>query len=134
MQLLAGLQIELVDHPGDGNRRRRTQGLGHRPQRVFAVRRLDQDQAGRIEAERVETVSGKTAMVALPIGRQNEDKWGRGGNMGKERHDEAERRRERPFGCGYDLMQRGGGQAAFRQMGIDGGKTEGQDFVQTVLA
>jgi len=66
MQFLAGLQIELVDHPGDRLRRCRTQRLGNRPQCFFAVRRLDQDQARRIEAESVEAVPGKTAMLAPP--------------------------------------------------------------------
>ncbi len=111
MQFLAGLQIELVDHACDGLRRCRTQRLGNRPQCFFAVRRLDQDQARRIEAESVEAVPGKTAMLAPPIGRHDEDNlvlpstraalararvhacWGRGKKVGKERHDEAECRR-----------------------------------------
>jgi hypothetical protein len=78
LQLLAGLQIELVDHAGDRGRRRRTQRLGHRPQRVFAVRGFDEDQACRIEAERVEAVAGQPAMLAPRIGRQDEDERGTG--------------------------------------------------------
>ena len=73
MQLLAQFQIESVDHPGDGTRRRRTQRFGDRPQRVVAVRRLDQNQARRIEAEAVEAVSGKPAVLALPVSRHDEE-------------------------------------------------------------
>ena len=152
MQLLAGLQIEFVDHPGDCGRRRRTQRLGHRPQRVFAMRGLNEDQAAWIEAERVEAVSAKPAMLAPPIGRQDEDNsfprssraalararvqacWGRGESVGKERHDEAESGRESRLPFGHHLMQGAAGQAARRQVRIHGGKAEGQGLVQTFSA
>ena len=64
LQPLAGLQIELVDHAGDGGRRRRTQRFLHGPQGFFAVRGLDQDQAGGIETETVQAMTVKPAMVA----------------------------------------------------------------------
>jgi hypothetical protein len=134
MQFLAGLQIELVDHPDDRLRRCRTQRLGNRPQCFFAVRRLDESQACRIETESVEAVSGKTAMLAPSIGRQDKDERGRKRKAGKERHDEAEGGRQFAFRLGYDLVQRAAGQAAFRQVAIDRGNAEGQDFVQTALA
>ena len=43
LQLLAGLQVEPVDHSGDRVRGSRTQRLRHGPQRVFTVRGFDQD-------------------------------------------------------------------------------------------
>ena len=73
MQLLAGFQIELVDHAGDGLRRRRTQRLLHGPERLFAVRRLDQDQTGGIETESVEAMAMQPAVFAKPISRHDED-------------------------------------------------------------
>jgi hypothetical protein len=73
MQPLAQFQIELVDHADDGGRRSRAQRLLDRPQGFSAVRRLDQDQARRIEAEVLEAMAMKPAVWAKPEGRHDED-------------------------------------------------------------
>jgi hypothetical protein len=73
MQPLTGFQIELVDAAGDGGRRARPQRLLDRPQRVVAVRGFHQDQAGRIETERAQTMTIRAAAMAQPVSRQNED-------------------------------------------------------------
>ena len=73
LQLLAQFQLEPVDHAGDRKRCRRTQCFGKCPQRVFAVRRLDQDEVRRIKAEAVQPVSGQPAMAAPAIGGKNKD-------------------------------------------------------------
>ncbi len=75
MQLLAGLEIEPVDHPGDGPRRARMQGLRQRPERVLAVCRLDQDRQGGVEAEGIKSVTVQAAVRAPTKGRKNEDEW-----------------------------------------------------------
>jgi hypothetical protein len=85
MQPLAQFQIELVDHADDGGRRSRAQRLLDRPQGFSAVRRLDQDQARRIETEGTQTTAMKPAVWAEPVGRHDEDDlfppplWGRVG-------------------------------------------------------
>ena len=87
--LWLGLQIELVDRPDDGLRRRRAQRLRHGPQRVAAMRGLDQDQARRIETESVKAVTMQPAVGAEPVARHDEEEgalpsfppplWGRKG-------------------------------------------------------
>jgi hypothetical protein len=75
MQPLAQFQIEHVDDADDGGRRRRPHCFLHGPQSFLAVRGLDQDQAGRIEAERVEAMAVQPAMRAVgaqPVGRRDE--------------------------------------------------------------
>jgi len=134
MQLLAGFQIELVDHTGDSGRRTRTQRLGKSPQRFLAVSGLDQDQAARIETEAVETVSGKPAVLAQSVGGSYEDERVSLRQAGKNRCDEAEGRRYGAFRLGHDFMQRAAGEAAHWQVGIKRADTEGQGFVQTLMA
>ena len=76
MQPLAGFQIERVDQARDGGGRRRTQRFLHGPERFLAVRGLDHDQAGRIETERVETMTMQPAVRAVRaqcIGGRDED-------------------------------------------------------------
>jgi len=73
MQPLAGFQIELVDHPGDGGRRTRAQRLLDRPQGFSSVRRLDQNQACRIETETVEAMAMKPAIFTESVGRQHQE-------------------------------------------------------------
>jgi hypothetical protein len=72
MQFLAQFQIELVDHPGDGGRRARTQRFGKRPQGLFALRGLDQNETRRIKSEAVETMSIKPAVAARDMARQHQ--------------------------------------------------------------
>jgi hypothetical protein len=94
MQPLAGFQIELVDCARDRGRRRRTQRLLHGPQRFFAVRRLDQDQAGRIETEILQAVTVQAAMraavLAQPKDRHHQEQWLRAWQAGENRRDETE--------------------------------------------
>jgi hypothetical protein len=73
LEPLAQFQIELVDHAGDGSWRARMQRFFQRPQRIFALRGLDQDQAARIEAESVEAMAVKPALFAQPVGGHNEN-------------------------------------------------------------
>ena len=63
VQPLAGLEIETFDHASDRGRRSRAQSLFDGPKGLFLVRRFDQKHAGRIEAEAVETMSVKTAVL-----------------------------------------------------------------------
>src|ERR1700734_2387901 len=129
LQFLAGLQIEPVDHPDDRLWHTRMQSLRHGPEGFFPVRRLDQSDADRIEAEAVETMSAKAAMVALPIGRHDEEEGAARRQAAQPRHDETEGGRKRACRFRYDLMQGAAGEAALRQMGIDGGQAEGQGAV-----
>jgi hypothetical protein len=137
MQFLAGLEIEPVDHPRDGGRRGRMQRLRHGPQAFFAMRRFDQDQAGGIETEGGEAVagnmSGKPAMLAQPIGRNDEDERAARRQAGKNGHDEAEGGGDGAFRLGHDFMERAAGQAALGQVGIKRGKAEGQGAAPGLL-
>jgi hypothetical protein len=65
MQPLAQFQIERVDDAGDGGRRRRPHRLLHGPQGFLAMRGLDQNEAGRIETERVEAMAMQPAVRAV---------------------------------------------------------------------
>jgi hypothetical protein len=73
MQPLTGFQIELVDDAGDSGRRARAQRLFHGPQRVFAMRRLGEDQPTRIETERAEAMPVRPAVIAQSIGREDKN-------------------------------------------------------------
>jgi hypothetical protein len=53
--------------------------------------------------------------------------------MGKNRHDEAEGGGVGACGLGYDLMERGRGEATLRQMGIERGKAKGKRPVPILL-
>jgi hypothetical protein len=75
MQPLAHFQIERVDDAHDGGRRRRPHRLLQGPQGFLALRGLDQDQARRIETERVEAMAMQPAVRAIgtqPIGGRDE--------------------------------------------------------------
>jgi hypothetical protein len=74
LQFLTGLEIDLVDHANDGCRRARMQSFRKRPERLFAMRRFGEDDTRRIETERLQPMSGQTAMPVLPIGRHHGDK------------------------------------------------------------
>ena len=87
--------------------------------------RLDQNETRRIEAETVEAVPAKPAVPAPLIGRQDENERIGSRQAGQERRDEAEGRRKRSIGRGDDFVERPAGQAAFRQMLIERGKSEG---------
>jgi hypothetical protein len=134
MQLLTGLEIESVDHPRHGLRRGRTQCLRHGPQGFFPVRRFDQNEAGRIETKPVEAMSGKPAVLALPVGRHDKDERMSRRQASQQRHDEAEGGGCGALSRGHDLMQGATGQATLRQAGIKSGKAERQRFAQTLLS
>jgi len=126
MQLLAQFQIELVDHPGDGGWRARTQRLGKSPQGLFAVRRFDQDETRRIKAESVEAMAANAAMWAPRVARHHQDDRISARQARQNRHDEAEGGGNGAFAVGHDFMQRAGSEAAMRQAGIKRGKPEWQ--------
>jgi len=144
LQSLAQSQIELVDDAGDGGRRARMQRFLQSPQGFMAMRCLDQDQAARIEAERIEAMAVGTAVSAQPIGRHDEDErpaigrfplslWGcalhdrplPGGRRKEEPGTSAnEKCREEAEGgwrcafIGHDFMQSPASQTALRQATI----------------
>ena len=105
------------------------QSLRHSPEGFFPVRRFDQSDADRIEAEAVEPMSAKAAMVALPIGRHDEEEGAARRQVAQHRHDETEGGRKRVCHFRYDLMQGAAAEATLRQMGIDSGQAEGQGAV-----
>jgi hypothetical protein len=74
MQPLTGFQIELIDDAGDRGDRARTQRLFHGPERVFALRRLGEDQPARIETERAEAMPIRPAVIAQAVSGQDEEK------------------------------------------------------------
>jgi hypothetical protein len=104
---------------------------------------LDQDQTARIEAETIAAMAMRTAIFAQSIGRHDEEElflppiraalartrghacWGRGGNAGQQRQNEAEGGRGAAF-FRHDLMQGAARKATLRQVVIDGEKTEGE--------
>ena len=126
MQLLAQFQIELIDHPGDGGRRARTQRLGKSPQGLFAVRRLDQDETRRIKTEIVEAMAVNEAILASRVARHHQDDRISARQARQNRHDEAEGGGNGAFAVGHDFMQRASSEAAVRQVGIKRGKPEWQ--------
>ena len=63
VQPLTGLEIETFDRASDRSRRGRAQSLFDGPEGLFLVRRFDQEHAGWIEAEAVETMPVKAAIL-----------------------------------------------------------------------
>lgn len=96
------------------------------------MRGLDHDHAGRIETETIETVSGKTTVSPLAVSRDDEDDRVSPWQARKKRRYEAEGGGVRAFARRHDFMQGAGGEAAFRQVGIERGKTEGQGVAQAL--
>jgi len=107
------------------------QRLLDRPQGLFTVCGLDQDQAGRIEAERVEAMTMKAAMQLAAVSRHHQNERVVSRQPGQECRDEAEGGRGGALGFGYDFMQGAAGETALRQVGIKRGKAERQGFPQT---
>jgi hypothetical protein len=138
MQLLAQFQIEPVDHPGDGSRRCRTQGLGKSPQRLFAMCRLDHNEARRIETKPAETLSVKAAVATSRVARHHQDDRistrRAAKNRTKNRRDKAEGGSDCAFALRYNFMQRTSGQTAIRQVGIKRAKPERQGFTQAAVS
>jgi hypothetical protein len=94
------------------------------------MRGLDHNHAGRIETESIKAMSGnmaaQPAMVAPSVSWCDEDDRMSARQAGEKRRDETEGRRLRGFGHGHDFMQGAGGEAAFRQIGIERGQAERQ--------
>jgi|SRR5580698_9848776 hypothetical protein len=94
-----------------------------RPQCLFALRSLDQDQPGWIESERVETVAMKPAgSVAVSRGDPNQRAgfWQTAENGG----DEAESGCGCAFCFGHNFMQSAAGETTLRQVGVDSGNAK----------
>ena len=89
------------------------------------MRGLDQDQAGRIETENVEAMTVKPAKFAYLVAGHDEDERLGSRQAGKDRRHEAEGGRRGAL-FGHNLMQTAAGQAALREVGIKGGKAEGE--------
>jgi hypothetical protein len=81
LQPLAVFQIELIDEAGDGRDRARMQRFFHRPQGVFAVRRLRQDQPLRRQPQRIEPMPMRTAVIAQAVSGEHEEKGWRTRNF-----------------------------------------------------
>ncbi len=122
---MAQFQLELVDDACDGGRRARMQRFLQSPQGVFAVRGLDEDQAGRIETENVEAMTVKPAKFAQLIAWHDEDERLGSPQARKDRCHEAEGGRRGAL-FGHNFMQAATGQAALREVGIKGGKAKGE--------
>ena len=69
-----------------------------------------------IETERVQAMSGKPAIVALPIGRHDENKPLHLGQTREQGRDEAESRGYGAFAIRHDFVQSPAGETALRQV------------------
>jgi hypothetical protein len=87
---------------------------------------FDQDHAGRIEAQGVETVAVRAAVVGEPFSRDNEQHRPARRHAAKQGCREAEGGRQIAGGLGCHLMQRTEGKAALGQVGIENGHPEGE--------
>jgi len=127
MQSSAGLEIEISpDRASDGSGHGRTQSLLHGPQSLHFVLGLDQDQAGRIEAEIVEAMAMRVAVISKAAWRDDEQHWRIPRHAAEKRRDESESRGHVAFALGDDLVQRPCRKASPRQMHIEHGKTEAE--------
>jgi hypothetical protein len=111
LQPLAGFQIEPVDATCDSGKRARVQRFLHRPQSVFAVRRLNQDQPVRIKPERAEAMPIRTAVIAQAVSREDEKELFPFPLTPQQRHQKGECRR-RGASLRHDFMQRAAGKPA----------------------
>jgi hypothetical protein len=127
VQSSARLEIELLaDRAGDGGGHGRTQRLLQGPKSLHLVLGLDQDQAGRIEAELVEAVPVGVAISGKTARRDDEEHRPLFRHASEERRGKTEGRRQIALGFGDDLVQRPARQPASRQMRIERGKVEGK--------
>ena len=69
----------------------------------------------------------KPAVLTEPIARDDEEERSRPRYAGQQRHDKAEGGGGAAV-VGHDLVQGAAGEAALRQMAINGGKPEGKGF------
>lgn len=127
VQPSARLQIELLsDRARDGRGHGRAQRLLERPKRLHLIFGLDQDQAGRIEAELVKPMTMRMAVSGKTSRRDDEEHRACGGHTSEKRRGKTEGCRQIAFACRDDLMQRPASEPASRQMRIEDGKTEGE--------
>jgi hypothetical protein len=150
MQFLAGFQVEPIDRPRDDARRARAQRFHESPQGFFPMRRLHQDRAAWIEAEAIEAMPGYTSgqmsasapsisrhdeedRFSAPLWRREECRRRRRGPARQNRHEKTESRRQRSLCCRDDLMQSAASEAAFRQVRIQGVKSEGQRLLVPIV-
>ena len=136
MQPLAGLEIEPGGGAGDRGKRARAQRLFHGPKGLRVVLRLDQDQPGRIEAELLQAVAMRTAVVGERAVRGDEQQWlicwitkAR-----EQRDQKAERRRRVAMLLRRDLVQRADRKPAVRQMRVDRIEAERTHARRTAVA
>ena len=135
MQPLAGLEIELADRAADRGRHPRAQRFLHGPQGLLVVARLDQDQPGRIEAELLQPMAMRPAVIGERAMRGDEHQWPCGWRKPREQRDEKTE-------CGgrvamllrRHLVQRIGCEAAMRQMPVECIEAEGKDASRTAVA
>jgi hypothetical protein len=125
MQPSACLEIELLaDRARDGRGNGRAQRFLERPKGLHLILGLDQDQAGKVEAEFVEPVTVRMAISRKPSRRDDEEhrpfRW----HASEKRRGKTEGRRQIAFAFGDDLMQRPAREPASRQMRIERGKAE----------
>jgi len=125
MQSLTGSEIELADHARDGRRRSRAQRLLHGPERLRGVLGLDQNDAPWIETEAVEAMTVGAATGRKPAGRGDKQEPALR-HPAQQRCHKAEGGGHVAFGFRHDLMQGSAGQAALRQVRIEGRQAEGQ--------
>jgi len=126
MQPLARSEIEFFDRPGDGRGHGGTQGLFHRPQRLFLVPGFDQDQARGIEAETIQAMPMRPATTGEFSRRKNKQNRA-GRHAAEDRGGETEGRGHVFIGLGRDLMQRSANKPASRQMRIKRRQAKGKD-------
>jgi hypothetical protein len=87
---------------------------------------FDQDHAGGIQAQGVETVAVRAAVVGEPFSRDNEQDRPALWHAAQQGRQEAEGGRQVAGGLGCHLMQRTEGKAALGQVGIENGQPEGE--------
>ena len=115
-----------ADRARDGRGNGRAQRFLERPKRLHLILGLDQDQAGRVEAELVEPVTVRMAISRKSPRRDDEEQRPFGGHASEKRRGKTEGRRQIAFAFGDDLMQRPAREPASRQMCIERGKAEGE--------
>ncbi len=94
-----------------------------RPQSVLALRRLHQDKAAWIKAQRAYAVAVQPAVTAMPVSRDDEEERTNGGKTGQQRHHKTKGGGD--ILVGHNFMQSAAGKTALRQIMVDGRKAEG---------
>src|SRR4026208_2196942 len=107
MQQTCRLQVRPgVDGANDRRRGARTQRFFECPERLKFIFSLDQDQAGRIDAETVEAMPVRAAMVADAFRRDDEKDRTARGDAGEKGRRKAERSRNVRIAVRENLVKR----------------------------